>query len=114
MKKSLKSLWLLICLGLAGAVPSASAAIVNISVSVGTEDGFKLVDSSESALANGSLVRIGLFYNPSTGAALDNTAIAALYNPLSAFSANLTSLSSSFLEIGTGTIGFTGLNGSDV
>jgi len=114
MNRNLKRTWLAGCLAISAVALPTQAAIVNVSLSVVTEDGFNLRGSSGAALANGSLVRIGYFYNPSTGLALDNTAITALYNPSAEFSANRDSLSAKFLEIGTATVGFVGINGSSL
>ena len=114
MNRNLKRTWLAGCLAISAVALPTQAAIVNVSLSVVTEDGFNLRGSSGAALANGSLVRIGYFYNPSSGLALDNTAITALYNPSAEFSANRASLSAKFLEIGTATVGFVGINGSNL
>jgi hypothetical protein len=89
----------------------SQAAIINISLFVGTEDGFTLRNASNSALANNSLVRIGYFYDPSNGNGLSSTSISALYQPSATFAANNSALLAKFLEIGTGATGYTQLNG---
>ena len=94
-----------------GLTTLSQAAIINISLNVTTADGFILRDSSNSALANGSLVRIGYFYNPLNGGGLASSAISALYQSSATFAANNSSLLGSFLEIGTGATGYTQLNG---
>ena len=112
MKRKILPAAILACVTFAVAWPaSLQAAIVNVTLAVTTEDGFRLNNSSGAALTNGSLVRVGYFYNPATGLGLDNTAITGLYNTTSTFSQNLSSLNSKFLEIGVGSICFNLVNG---
>jgi hypothetical protein len=89
----------------------SQATIVTISLTVGTEDGFTLRNSSNSALANNSLVRIGYFYDSSNGNGLSSASISALYQPSATFAANNSALLAKFLEVGTGATGYTQLNG---
>lgn len=89
----------------------SNAATVNLSLTVAPEDGFTLRNSLGNFLPETGIVKIGFFYDPTTGNALDGSAITALYSTAASFSAGNTALLSKFLEIGSAQMGWNSING---
>lgn len=89
----------------------SNAATVNLSLTVSPEDGFSLRNQLGNFLPETAIVKIGYFYDSSTGNALDNSAITALYSTAANFSAGNSALLGKFLEIGSGQIGLNSING---
>ena len=105
----LKSLAFAVAFGLL--TPFSNAATVNLSLTVSPEDGFSLRNKLGNFLPETAIVKIGYFYDSSTGNALDNTAITALYSTATSFSAGNSALLGKFLEIGSAQIGVNSING---
>lgn len=89
----------------------SNAATVNLSLTVSPEDGFSLRNQLGNFLPETAIVKIGYFYDSSTGNALDNSAITALYSTAANFAAGNSALLGKFLEIGSGQIGLNSING---
>ena len=89
----------------------ADAATVNLSLTVLPEDGFTLQDQLGNFLPETGIVKIGYFYDSTTGNALDGSAITALYSTATSFSAGNTALLGKFLEIGSAQMGVNSING---
>jgi PEP-CTERM motif len=89
----------------------SNAATVNLSLTVAPEDGFTLRNSLGNFLPETGIVKIGFFYDSTTGNALDGSAITALYSTAASFSAGNTALLSKFLEIGSAQMGWNSING---
>jgi hypothetical protein len=92
-------------------VSLSNAATVNLSLVVSTEDGFALRNSLGSFLPETGIVKIGYFYDSTTGNGLSGSAITALYSAGASFSANNSALLGKFLEIGSAQIGVSSVNG---
>ena len=86
-------------------------ATVNVGLTATVSDGFKLQGSDSVALATGSLVKLGVFVNTTTGAALTGSAITGLFDVNRAFGLNVSSLLGSFIQIGEAKIGYGLANG---
>jgi len=89
----------------------SNAATVNLSLTVAPEDGFTLRDSLGNFLPETGIVKIGYFYDSTTGNALDGSAITALYATAASFSAGNSALLGKFLEIGSAQMGVNSING---
>jgi hypothetical protein len=87
------------------------SATVNVGTTATVADGFKLQGSDSVALATGSLVKVGVFVNTTTGAALTGSAITGLFDVNRAFGLNVSSLLGSFIQIGEAKIGYGLANG---
>jgi hypothetical protein len=92
-------------------VSFADAATVNLSLTVSPEDGFTLQDQLGNFLPETGIVKIGYFYDSTTGNALDGSAITALYSTATSFSAGNSALLGKFLEIGSAQMGVNSING---
>jgi hypothetical protein len=110
MKKAKQKI-LAFSVALALSVSWSKAATVNLSLTVAPEDGFSLRDNLGNFLPETAIVKIGYFYDPTTGNSIDGTAIAALYNSAASFSAGNSALLGKFLEIGSAQIGVNSING---
>jgi hypothetical protein len=88
-----------------------NSATVNVNLGVSTAGGFALKDSAGADLASGSLVKLGVFVNTASGAQLTNASVQGLYNALSTFNQNTTSILANFIQIGEGKINFGLANG---
>jgi hypothetical protein len=88
-----------------------NSATVNVNLGVSTADGFTLRDSAGADLTSGSLVKLGVFVNTTSGAQLTNASVQGLYNALSTFNQNTTSILANFIQIGEGKINFGLANG---
>jgi hypothetical protein len=86
-------------------------ATVNVGTTATVADGFKLQGSDSAALASGSLVKLGVFVNTTTGAALTGSAITSLFDVNRAFGLNVSALLGSFIQIGEAKIGYGLANG---
>ena len=86
-------------------------ATVGVGATATVGDGFKLQGSDSVALATGSLVKLGVFVNTTTGTALAGSAITNLFNVNRAFDLNVSALLGSFIEIGEAKIGYGLANG---
>jgi len=95
----------------AGMISLASAATVNLSLTVSPADGFFLRNSAGNFLPETAIVKIGLFYDPATGSELTGSAISALYSSSASFTANNSALLGKFLEIGSAQMGVNSING---
>ena len=89
----------------------SNAATINLSLTVAPEDGFTLRDSLGNFLPETGIVKIGYFYDSTTGNALDSSAITALYSTAASFSAGNSALLGKFLEIGSAQMGVNSING---
>ena len=89
----------------------SNAATINLSLTVAPEDGFTLRDSLGNFLPETGIVKIGYFYDSTTGNALDGSAITALYSTAASFSAGNSALLGKFLEIGSAQMGVNSING---
>jgi len=96
------------------AFSSGQAAVVNVNLNVTTADGFAIQDQSSAGLIAGNLIKIGVFVNTTSGAALSGSEITSLFTSQSDFAAGRDSLLASFVEIGEARIGFGLANGSGV
>lgn len=111
MKKVIKAI------GLTGLILMGSfsqAAVINIGLTVSTEDGFSLYkNGGNTTLEAGSLVRVGYFYSTvgAVATALTSSEISTLFSGAGSFGAAKAALTSRFLEVGTGKIGYNVLNG---
>jgi len=105
----LKSLAFAVAFGLLA--PFSNAATVNLSLTVAPEDGFTLRDSLGNFLPETAIVKIGYFYDSTTGNELSGSAITALYSAAASFSAGNSALLGKFLEIGSAQIGVNSING---
>ena len=92
-------------------VSFSNAATVNLSLTVAPEDGFTLRDSLGNFLPETAIVKIGYFYDSTTGNELSGSAITALYSTAASFSAGNSALLGKFLEIGSAQIGVNSING---
>jgi len=92
-------------------VSFSNAATVNLSLTVAPEDGFTLRDSLGNFLPETGIVKIGYFYDSTTGNELSGSAITALYSAAASFSAGNSALLGKFLEIGSAQIGVNSING---
>jgi hypothetical protein len=86
-------------------------ATVNVGTTATVADGFKLQGSDSVELATGSLVKLGVFVNTTTGAALAGSAITSLFDVNRAFGLNVSALLGSFIQIGEAKIGYGLANG---
>ena len=86
--------------------PAGHCATVSVGTTVSLPTNFRLQGSDSVALATGSLVKLGVFVNTTTGAALTGSAITGLFDVNRAFGLNVSSLLGSFIEIGEAKIGF--------
>jgi hypothetical protein len=89
----------------------SNAATVNLSLTVAPEDGFTLRDSLGNFLPETAIVKIGYFYDSTTGNELSGSAITALYSSAASFSAGNSALLGKFLEIGSAQMGVNSING---
>jgi hypothetical protein len=89
----------------------SNAATVNLSLTVAPEDGFTLRNSLGNFLPETAIVKIGYFYDSTTGNALDGSAITALYSTATSFAAGNSALLGKFLEIGSAQMGVNSING---
>ena len=105
----LKSLAFAVAFGLLA--PFSNAATVNLSLTVAPEDGFTLRDSLGNFLPETAIVKIGYFYDSTTGNELSGSAITALYSGAASFSAGNNALLGKFLEIGSAQMGLNSING---
>ena len=105
----LKSLAFAVAFGLLA--PFSNAATVNLSLTVAPEDGFTLRDSLGNFLPETAIVKIGYFYDSTTGNELSGSAITALYSTAASFSAGNSALLGKFLEIGSAQMGVNSING---
>ena len=90
---------------------SGHCATVNVGTTATVSDGFKLQGSDGLALGTGSLVKLGVFVNTTTGAALAGSDITNLFDANRAFGLNVSALLGSFIEIGQAKIGYGLANG---
>jgi hypothetical protein len=90
---------------------SGHCATVNVGTTATVSDGFKLQGSDSVALATGSLVKLGVFVNTTTGAALAGSDITSLFDVNRAFGLNVSALLGSFIQIGEAKIGYGLANG---
>jgi hypothetical protein len=90
---------------------SGHCATVNVGTTATVSDGFKLRGSDSVALATGSLVKLGVFVNTTTGAALAGSDITSLFDVNRAFGLNVSALLGSFIQIGEAKIGYGLANG---
>ena len=86
--------------------PAGHCATVAVGTTVSVPTNFRLQGSDSVALATGSLVKLGVFVNTTTGAALTGSAITGLFDVNRAFGLNVSSLLGSFIEIGEAKIGY--------
>ena len=86
-------------------------ATVNVGTTATVADGFKLQGSDSVALATGSLIKLGVFVNTTTGAALTGSSITSLFDVNRAFGLNVSALLGSFIQIGEAKIGYGLANG---
>jgi hypothetical protein len=86
-------------------------ATVNVGLTATVSDGFKLQGSDALALGTGSLVKLGVFVNTTTGAALAGSDITSLFDINRAFGLNVSALLGNFIEIGQAKIGYGLANG---
>ena len=91
--------------------PAGHCATVAVGTTVVVPGSFKLQGSDSVALATGSLVKLGVFVNTTTGAALTGSAITGLFDVNRAFGLNVSSLLGSFIQIGEAKIGYGLANG---
>jgi len=84
---------------------------VTVGTTVSVPTNFRLQGSDSVALATGSLVKLGVFVNTTTGAALTGSDITGLFNVNRAFGLNVSSLLGSFIQIGEAKIGYGLANG---
>jgi len=109
-QEKLKILVVAAAFTLLGAI--SHAATVNVSLTVGTDDGFSLKDANGNLLPETAIVKIGYFYDSATGNALTGSAISSLYSTAASFSAGNNALLGKFLEVGSAQIGVNSFNGS--
>jgi hypothetical protein len=88
-----------------------NSATVNVNLSVSTPDGFTLQNSDGANLSSGSLVKLGVFVNTTSGLQLNNASVQGLYNASSTYNQNTTSILANFIQIGEGKINFGMANG---
>jgi|LauGreSBDMM110SN_4_FD.fasta_scaffold08021_4 hypothetical protein len=88
-----------------------NSATVNVNLGVSTAGGFTLRNSAGADLTSGSLVKLGVFVNTTSGAQLSNDSVRGLYSALSTFNQNTTSILANFIQIGEGKINFGLANG---
>jgi len=86
-------------------------ATVNVGTTATVADRFKLQGSDSVALASGSLIKLGVFVNTTTGAALTGSSITSLFDVNRAFGLNVSALLGSFIQIGEAKIGYGLANG---
>ena len=88
-----------------------NSATVNVNLGASTAEGFKLKDSAGADLTSGSLVKLGVFVNTTSGLQLNNASVQGLYNASSTYNQNTTSILANFIQIGEGKIDFGMANG---
>jgi hypothetical protein len=88
-----------------------NSATVSVSFLASTPGGFTLRDSAGADLTSGSLVKLGVFVNTTSGTQLSNDSVRGLYNANSTFNQNATSILANFIQIGEGKIDFGMANG---
>ena len=111
-KLATKSIFLAVASGLFLVGSSvAYSATVNVNLNASTAAEFFLRDSAGNNLIGGSLVKLGVFVNTNTGAALSDSSVTGLYNPGSTYSQNTANILANFIQIGEGKINFGMANG---
>ena len=111
-KRTTKNIFLAVATGIFFVGSSVvNSATVNVNLSASTPDGFILRDSAGANLISGSLVKLGVFVNTTTGAQLSNTSVSGLYNGISTYNQNTTNILANFIQIGEGRINFGMANG---
>jgi hypothetical protein len=88
-----------------------NSATVNVNLGVSTPEGFTLKNSAGADLSSGSLVKLGVFVNTTSGSELNNASVQGLYNASSTYNQNTTSILANFIQIGEGMINFGLANG---
>ena len=88
-----------------------NSATLNVNLTVSTPDGFTLKNSAGADLSSGSLVKLGVFVNTTSGVQLNNASVQGLYNASSTYNQNTTSILANFIQIGEGKINFAMANG---
>jgi hypothetical protein len=88
-----------------------NSATVNVNLGASTAEGFKLKDSAGADLTSGSLVKLGVFVNTTSGLQLNNASVQGLYSAIGTYSQNTTSILANFIQIGEGKINFGMANG---
>jgi hypothetical protein len=93
------------------ASPVVNSATVNVNLGASTAEGFKLKDSAGADLTSGSLVKLGVFVNTTSGLQLNNASVQGLYSAIGTYNQNTTSILANFIQIGEGKINFGMANG---
>ena len=111
-KRTTKNIFLAVATGIFFVGSSVvNSATVNVNLGASTAEGFKLKDSAGADLTSGSLVKLGVFVNTTSGLQLNNASVQGLYSAIGTYNQNTTSILANFIQIGEGKINFGMANG---